>query len=300
MKTALLIGSLFFVPALFSQDYKPFPDSGAAWVVHEFFNDGGGPPDWPYDQYLSVISNYCVNGEDTLISANTYTKINICNGPYHGAIRDNGGQVFFVPKDSVNEFLLFDFTVQEGDTIPVSSFYHLMWNTDIVVDQVDSVLVNGYYRTVVWVAGWGDAWTEGIGSSIGLFLPPQYNNNVSGAWAGTACFSHNDTLYNTSGSPMINGFGTCELNYVGQPETLKPTAVSVFPNPTGGPVTITIPNLSSDAVITIADASGRQIYPPVLRSGYTVQIDLADYATGFYVIRIMQDERFETLKIIRR
>ena len=164
----LTIALLLISGQIYGQNYMPFPDSGAIWVntIEEF-------------QYFPVThcefmyaTNYCMNGEDTMINSNNYTKLRICEiGTYEGAIRDSSGKVFFVPVDSTTEVLLYDFTLDSGDTV-----YEGTWGTpwDIEVFGVDSILIYGqYHKRVhvdlgVWVEGIGNTATGLLGTNVGV------------------------------------------------------------------------------------------------------------------------------------
>jgi hypothetical protein len=170
-----------------AQNYIPFPDSGAIWINYRYTL-----VDEPFYHYVfSGADNYCINGEDTIINSNNYTKLNYCNGNYKVAIRSDNGRVYFVPPDSVNEFLLYDFTVEEGDTL---DNYYTFWSEPFlmpstIIGSIDSVSLNGVYHKRIQVDN--SYWIEGIGCSQGLFIEPW--PNVSGAAYELYCMSHDDT-----------------------------------------------------------------------------------------------------------
>ena len=128
-----------------SQENFPFPDSNAIWVntVYEVvFNDTTPIPSYE----LRYVENYCMNEQDTVINSNSYSKIFICDSAYKGAIRETNQKVYFIPKDSVQEFLLYDFSVLAGDSL-FNVYMEYTYNqggflADIAVHQVDSILIN--------------------------------------------------------------------------------------------------------------------------------------------------------------
>jgi len=68
-----------------------------------------------------------------------------------------------------DEFLMYDFGLQVGDTFDLTTQYQ------VVLNSIDSVLIDGnYYRRfnfdqVSWFAGMNYNWIEGIGSNFGFF-----------------------------------------------------------------------------------------------------------------------------------
>ena len=80
----------------------------------------------------------------------------------------------FQAEDTV-ERLLYDFSLTEGDEASVYNYWPWMDEMQIIVESVDSILINGNYRkrivqmeecgnNIVW-------WIEGIGSTLGPFEP---------------------------------------------------------------------------------------------------------------------------------
>ena len=96
-----------------SQEYLYLPDTNSKWInTYSIF-------EWnPYPHFvITDFVHYCTPEIDTTINGFSYFKIDTCNGGYKGAIRNDQGKVWFIPKDSSSEFLLYDFTVGPGDTI---------------------------------------------------------------------------------------------------------------------------------------------------------------------------------------
>lgn len=213
MKRVLFI-LIFISTNTFSQNYIPFPDSGATWVnVTKQVN----PFPIPMCEFW-YATNYCVNGEDTLINATNYTKVEICQvGSYEGAIRDDNGKVYYVPEDSTAEILLYDFTLDSGDTV-----YEGKWQVpwDMEITQIDSVLIFGEYHKKIQLEG--AIWIEGIGNVNGLFS--ENISNISGVCYELGCFSINDsTKYpNETLESCYLGVGLNEKEHF---------QFNVFPNP---------------------------------------------------------------------
>lgn len=291
MQKLLLFILLLSLNRLHAQTYTPFPDSGAVWV-NSFSNLYWGEEMPYYD--MEQVDNYCVNGVDTIVGSFSYTMVQYCGGAYKGALRDNGGQVFFVPKDSSNEYLLYDFTATVGTNL-TNVYIHPIYGEpslyDFTVSSLDSIIINGDYRTIVNLAG--GSWIEGIGCTQGLFAEPW--PNISDYMVDLECMSHNDTSF----YPTFN-IGSCTLD-IGFTESIKTTSkISVFPNPTNSKFEILNLELNSNSTITIVNSLGQKINPEIITAENSIQVDLLEFTTGIYFVTIMNDGQFHSLKIIKQ
>ncbi len=230
----MLVIVLFVMLNLFqyqssAQNYIPFPDSGAVWI-----NGHYTLVYQPFFHYvLSHTTDYCMNGSDTLINSTDYKKVNYCEGAYKAAIRNDNGKVYIVPPDSTTEYLLYDFTLEVGDTL--GEFYYespYEWpqisQHDIIIGEVDSVSINNIYHKRINVDV--TYWIEGIGCAQGLFAEPY--TNVSEYMGELMCMSQNDTtLY-----PQVS-YSSCLLP-IGIEESMNNT-ITLYPNPATTQLTIT-------------------------------------------------------------
>lgn len=262
-----------------SQNYFPFPDSNAIWVNTVFYCASSAWNNIWECELVSVV-NYCVNGEDTVINSITYTKLDTCEGGYKGAIRDNSGKVLFVPAESLNEYLLYDFTAMAGDTL--DSVYFKTGTFDefqeLIVSQVDSVQIFGEYRKRVGIEQ-GPGWIEGIGNEYGLFRESWIN--ISGIVPLLYCMSDNDTkLY------PIEGPGNCTLD-VGLHENESTIAIDIYPNPVNDVLNISI---SSDnfqsGQIKIIDLTGQPVYQQEFEPSTLIEVNCQQLKPGIYLVKI--------------
>jgi hypothetical protein len=78
-------------------------------------------------------------------------------------------------------------------------------------------------------------------------------------------------------------------------------SVSVFPNPTSGPLHISISKpLTKTATVNIVDACGRVCSEKILQAGITdIEMNISDLARGIYLLRISSTEKSFSKKIIR-
>ncbi len=149
---------LAFLVNIKGQDYIPFPSSNTVWS--EYFKAPISTSLTSY-YYRNILAD-----KDTTIGAKTYHQLFYSHSDtvysenssavYNGGIRESVQQVFYLPKDSTNEYLLYDFTVQVGDTLKYdysvfSSLYELGKIDSLRVSKVDSVLIiDGSYRKRIY------------------------------------------------------------------------------------------------------------------------------------------------------
>jgi len=226
--TILLLTCVFWLSSHAQTNvYHPFPITGGEWRVdwgeHSCFSSG----------FTQASYRYVMNG-DTLINGLSYYKIErnyglpfIC-GPYYpqgsgfvGAMREDtlARQIYFVPKDSSNEHLIYDFSLSVGDTLPsfIAGVYGL---SDLTVSSIDSILIGTDYRKV-FNSNSLNSFVEGIGSLAGLLeiqileITPQL-----------ICFTH-DSIELYHYFPGID----CDLVTTINDPQFENSIINIFPNP---------------------------------------------------------------------
>lgn len=263
-----------------AQNYIPFPSSEARWVVHTHLNSNGDPSG---SLLFTDAVNYCMSDQDTMINNQVYSQLNICETGYFGAIRDNGGQVYIVPKDESSEYLVYDFTLGVGDTLHA-------WIDDGTIEEyevvaIDSVLIDGHYRKKMEFFN-GTYATEGIGGDHGLFK--SMHLNLSGIFEKLVCMSVGDTSY----FPSL-AVGKCDISIpTALDEIEQELAIKAFPNPSKGNVTIqnAYPNLN----VEVYNLQGREV-ASYLKVSQQQEILMDGFAPGIYVFKFKMNDltRFE-------
>ena len=272
MKIFLLFITSIITVAVKAQTYIPIPDSAVIWQ-NGFYQQVPMGPTWQYVLYDVV--NYCADGQDTLIGAETYTQVHQCpEDLYQGAFRNSNGKVFFVPKDSLNEYLLFDFTVEVGDTVPelfckMGGYMDFVYH-DFVIYEVDSILVAGTYRKRI-----NQMWVEGIGNKQGFLWEPWIN--ISQYWVNQMCVS-----INSQQAYPVEGPNPCELTAAVDEQNL--VAWELYPNPSQDFVSIRS-DFTPDN-IDIFDLTGRKYPLNYVKNNGEIVVDLKYFRRGSYVIRI--------------
>lgn len=292
MKKLLLV--LFFLPSMvYSQTYEPLPDSSGIWIneFKTYYLD---------DDFVAIYdlynyTNYCTNGIDTIINSENYTRIDTCSGGYKGAFRNDLGKVYFVPRADSLEYLLYDFTANDGDTlydVYQEDGYNESYLADLVVSvpALDTILIDDAYRKFIYA---GDAqWIEGIGCSAGLFK--NSGNNISMFFIELFCHSaSNKTLYPswTAGdSPcyLYSGISNDHVN-----------SISIFPNPTTGILTMKFIPSNDKLMIGIYDLLGELVYEKQLVPASQIAIDLSFLKPGNYILSAQLGNSFYREKVVK-
>ena len=239
MKTHFTFVLILIGLALSAQDYKyvPFPDSSAVWSEMYW---GSDTP--------NEFRQYTLFNEDTLINGLVYHKIlhnvnlstiTLENSRSVGAIREDEHKrvwatnliIANINPENLNEngeIMLYDFSLQVGDTIKAKRDHANMGHGDfMVVKQIDSLKIHDSIRKVFsfepyrWVK-----WIEGIGNIQGLVFP--YGDLTTGGENNRLiCMHQNDTLMY-----MDSNDEECIPQFVIDGINIFPnTEIKVYPNP---------------------------------------------------------------------
>jgi hypothetical protein len=246
-----------------------------------------------------------MNGEDTTINAVIYTKVNTCSAnsvadAYYGALRDVAGKVYLVPKDSSNEYLVYDFTANLGDTI--ESVYTYGYFQDVRVKWIDTININGVDRRRLFVNEDDFSgpfmpgpiyWVEGVGNSQGLFGPNSLP--LSSDVLSLHCMSHNGSSismgwawYNYSTSS-----GDCDLTVsLEKANNKQAAAFSVFPNPAKNSLSLSVPGKVEQ--VLIYDSKGA-----LVQQERSNQFSISQLESGIHFIRVISDEGVYSQRFVK-
>lgn len=285
MKTLLLFlfSLLIFTPSK-AQTYYPFPTNTGYWSSQNL------------DDFYQPTNGFYVfrlDG-DTTINLFPYKKLqskcygnimyNICG--YLGALREDNKIIYFVPKDSINEVVLYNFNLQLGDTVlyPYSFWNPDMANDTFIVSNIDSVLcADGNYHRQFKI---GQATIiEGVGSTKGPTII-QYQFAVSGLPRLNCSSNDNGIVYSESNT-------TCFTNVEETANNEK--TISIFPNPSN-----TLINIYAQSKITsmqIINTLGQICYATTLNAT-PATVDISQLPKGVYFARMVINNLPYTQKII--
>jgi len=279
-----------------SLNYQPFDLQNSIWE------------EWYYDFIQERERyNYFTNG-DTTINNLVYQKlyisgqstINFYSSPpfptlwtdftrLEAYIRENSNkQVYAIQSAGGSEKLLYDFNLALGDSIKVPSFHFTNLDSAVVI-AIDSILVCSTMRNRYLLAPIGTSvlhplyWTEGIGSSHGLF--PRYEQFESGT--SHVCFSDS----NCPPCALILS-NTTKLN-----NEITSLATS-YPNPTSTKTYIQLNNSSPLTQIKVLNNLGQAILSQTTNHQEVI-IDSEEWPKGIYFIVIEQEHKKQTLRLIK-
>lgn len=223
----------FMIKPAEGQEYISFPDSNAVWkVVYKTYPPGPMPSyEFHFDQYIggdTIINNILYKklyelDYDPNCSLNTY-------GPnYVGCFRNEISEkkVYFIKKTQSDELLLYDFSLNIGDTVPQT---HINYSyPHLVVENIDSVIVGSSYRkrfTYLQETYPPVFAIEGIGAHTGLLEPMQIFEQQH----LLRCFTlENELLYINADSCNLETDTCISVNIPDQaPYTFE---VLIYPNP---------------------------------------------------------------------
>lgn len=263
-----------------------FPDSEAIW--NRYHSDVFG---------TMRYTQYSLNG-DTLIEGFKYSKLFKSYEQYefdslalsyykvyNGALRTdtNYNKVYFIPVDSTNEFLLYDFNLQVGDTIPV---WHNEFSGVITVKSIDTILVNNLglkrfemnydnHRDPIF----GDFIIEGIGSIKDLI---RIENQLEGT-KGFLCFTNVQTGFKYP-EDCNNSMLAINNN-----ESSVNNSISISPNPCNNYFSLSLEGIDTGHHwIVMVDLNGKKVFSTQI-SNKNQQISTNNLESGIYVILLYND-----------
>ncbi len=228
MKVFILTILLFLKVQGFGQTsiYHPFPEGNAIWNVYHSFHCSTAPPPNAFEYYTYYF------GGDTTIGSFNYHKIMSTVGyqystcmstltGFQGLIRQDtvAKKVYFIDRISMLEEVLYDFTLNVGDTFPNNTWYCSFGDS---VTSIDSVLIGSSYRKQ-WNFRYSASIVEGIGSTgdmMRVCSPVMYQD----FWH-LRCFSQNgQQLYPDT-------LDVCQALVGIDRNVYDPINVITFPNP---------------------------------------------------------------------
>jgi hypothetical protein len=302
MKKYLLLLIVAISTQITFAQYRPLPMQNAEWI-----NWGGlyllSCPTCTFVNY-----KYYTDG-DTIINSTTYVKIKKTELPaindvsiyptYTGAIRQDtlNKKIYIVLADSTTERILYDFSLQVGDTI--NSVLHDLASDCVgfnieTISSIDSILINGNYHKRFNVQGSCNSvsYIEGIGSYYGLIFPNRLDEKES----HLSCTKVNGQTY----YPYINF--SCNLtNPVSTMDKMVNISdIDIYPNPTADELNIKITNAGlSFVLITISNTLGEIVIKEKMLTNEK-KLDISTLPNGLYFLKLNSKENTITKKIIKQ
>lgn len=274
---------LTFTFGLKCQNYVPFPTENVNWNVYYVGTCEERTPD-------TTLLRYTIKG-DTTINEIVYHKLCLESGDIInpksrtiGGIREENKKIYCkgetILSDTYDEWLLYDFTKQIGDTIkhnPQGYFYS-------VILDIDSILIDGTYRKRYevdnrWFYHNPDYIVEGIGSIRNGLLGHISDIPTCGThyWEHV-CFKENGVV-----KYLNPNFNDCfPSNFVMGADKME-TQIKIYPNPVNQNLQI-INNINENLSAKIIDINGRSVIEHSLNKTKTIL--KLDISSGIYNVLI--------------
>jgi len=267
---------------LFSQNYHPLLNDSATWYYA--FNSGWG----------AITDPTHIKGEE-IINEMVYKS--------YGYV-EMGNVLAYVREDTIErkvyimmcshynegkEVLLYDFSMEVGDSICYEYFSTCINIIDIGCFHVDSIIpfttengnLKAYYLSGSQPWDKNIIWIEGIGS-LGLFEEPFNSSDTSGGNYSLNCYYQGDQLFYQS--TISKRKGECNINDYNKIENSTSNKLIIYPNPSES--TINIEGLIKDSRITVYDIYGRQMFSAKSFVPGIIRINIRDWEKGTYFISI--------------
>ena len=239
-KNGLLLIFLLMYVSTFAQynNYHPLVQEGKIWSVLDAEWHPSSDPSNPMG-YYTYSTEYFTFQKDTIINDVEYKKL--YKSKKENPIYPQDWYLFSFMREEDNkkvwqfktnafgeqwEKLLYDFSLEVGDTIPEEIIY-CGSNCKIIIDDIATMtLHNGEVRKVFRFSRFGDVmpdyWIEGIGSNSELILP--FGSDIIGGFYELLCFHENNELIFFN-----NNYQTCYKNSLEIIESHK--NFNIYPNP---------------------------------------------------------------------
>lgn len=246
-----------------------FPGSNAYWRIQ-------------VQEYPSSIKHYYSKG-DTTIQDQSYTKVYVdtyfiqdSSFSYQGAYRTEGERVYYLEKNSSDEYLLYDFSLQVGDTLP-----HKETERKFLISKIDTIYYYGRLRkrqTFKLAFNTGSI-MEGIGSYFGPF--------------GTRYWDALDSQYTLQ--CFKEGYDPKRKNLVCEDIPLfistkeeEKTSIQLYPNPSKG--LFTLHNFGTKPMaVKVYDGKGN-LCVELQTSETLLTIDLTPQPKGIYYLKTSEGQ----------
>jgi len=276
-KNLILIFVLSQAMIINAQTYHPFPESNAIW--HEYFQ--GNSYHYAYQNILRNSDTIINNLTFHRLYRHGYSPDTSCIG---ALAEDSSRRIFFFDIDSKYVFLLYDFSLDVGDTMfypdtacgnyCYSFNYEVVTGIDYIFDGVDS-------RRRFQMSG--DYWFEGIGSIQGLLHPITPLLTCYCDW-DLVYFSHGDTVE----------YWPYDIDNIH--ETDRSDEIKIYPNPSSEYVVFDFSGIDN-APFEIINSLGKIAYKGYI-SGVKVTLNTRNFFPGIYYLKIHLEEKTIVRKII--
>ena len=266
-----------------------------------------GPPD-TFEIWANP--NFSMTDQDTVIGGVPYNQVFLNDSLYQGATRNEGDKVYFVLHDEVTESLLYDFGVQEGDSV----FDVISGNMGLEGIEWDEYELRNYYVTRVDTVIYDDGierkrihlnnedikWVQGMGNMQGLFW--HGGANVSSYVDELVRFcqdsqivflSESEPFFPSDPISCSSGFTTLGLSDFGN------SKFKLYPNPTTDNLNINLADGAQILRIRIIDLRGNVALDIEEMHTTESHFDVSNLSSGIYIVQIISETSNNILKFVK-
>jgi len=291
----LLIAITVLVSNFTYSQYLPLLNEGNSWSVDVYYD--------VYDTGESgIISSQITLGDIEYLDGLRYYRVWSEDNPTC-LLREENGIVYKYDEQEEVDKILFDFTLEEGDTFNLygsaydsrmcTGFGTSLHGVELTVDTIEEIEIAGELRIVItfleYTSFGNIQWIEGIGNITGfdmLWGPP----DTYGPYA-LVCFTTNGITY------FFNGADSCDNTTLGIDEFSNNNLI-LYPNPVTNKSILQLPSEGYADTIRIFDLQGRLVKEMSIFTDYFI-IDAMQYQSGLYFYQVFSaKELLKTDKFI--
>lgn len=284
-----------------AQDYEPFPTDSIAWLYLTTVWDNQGNTE------IGDVYFYYLSGDTTINSQeysflyraptnefidNQFHHYNPSSNYFIGLWKEQNKRVSLHPQlNLTEEFLLYDFNLNLGDTITWEG-HQITGSTEEITSiysfNSEVILANGETRNQHEYNQVNAVIIEGIGSILGDLIAPGIFVNFS---TDLVCASKpNELLFSQEifGANLNSSFNC--LNVVTDLTEIKSKRINLYPNPSSDKVYFEIP-FGQNVEVNVYDNLGRKTQVPIVINGDQYSLDIKGIPTGLYTIHIQSNDQ---------
>lgn len=309
----VIISLLVLIPFFgFNQIMNHFDNLGSKWyVASNFINANQENP-----SHLGVKTKIWGFKGDTLIDNQNWMKMYSSqdttfqnNLVFHGFLRSEDSKVYYKETDTTSSQQLYDFSMEVGDSAEYKfelwEETHTAW---LKVIQIDTININGYpYKRFKFSNHLPDGfpltmgtilkevWIEGIGSLRNPIFPakPFTLDSEWGEKVDLTCSFINEIQYYHD-----ENYSECYVYDVLNVQQLQRNYVEIYPNPAENDINIIT---TEDGIydIELINSLGNIIHTKQL-SGTNDTVNMNEFKSGIYFLKIIHNNNFQTIKILKK
>lgn len=253
-----------------------------------------------YHKHYYDLDRYSLNNPDL-------NPIFLQNREYVGAMRDLGLKYYFLPKDSLSERLVYDFSLSIGDTVPRGYFTNqalnrIIYNTSTFTFLDGSIATRflyGYYVDSTGNSVGAGRYTEGLGDFFALVDPVLFANQYYDGGLSTFSYCENNVVLYITNPTFFPTGNNCEFPSLLSMNNYSDGGIRIYPNPANDIVNICFSLQYQHLDISVKNSYGAEVLH--FKSGYNpmIALNITNLANGIYFINIATDKTVETVKMMK-